>query len=137
MNVKKIIRQQIKLMKKLKVAINALNLLMRSSPKNDKMILKQFAKLLKKYGANTLILKSLCDFLQMIDDEKLVLNYELADIQLLLTELITFNKTDLESQLELYYFLYNIMDEAAAAKARLSDLKALIASRFEEVERYK
>lgn len=137
MNIKKIIHQQIKLMKKVKEEVDMLNFLMRSSPKNDKMILSKFAKLFKKYGNNVLILKSLADFLQLIDDQKLVLTYELADIQLLLTELITFNKTDLESQLELYYFLYNVMDKEDAANARLSELKALIASYFEEVERYK
>jgi hypothetical protein len=137
MKVEKLIESQVRHLNKLKKRLNKLRDLMRANSKDETWILHEFTVLLQKYNANPVILKLLADFLQMVDDKNILKTYHLEHILLLHNELTRFNPLDLESQLETYYFLYNIMDDEPKADIQLAQTKKLIESEFLTVAKYR
>jgi hypothetical protein len=136
MKVEKLIERQIKHLNKLRKRLNKLHDLMRAKPKDDALILHEFTQLLQKYNANPVILKLLADFLQLVDDKKMIKTYHLEHILLLNNELNRFNPSDLESQLETYYFLYSIMNDEPQAAIQLEKTKQFVKNEFSTIEKY-
>jgi hypothetical protein len=137
MKINQLIKQELLRMESLSQQMNNISEMMLVSPKNDIAILNKFMSLLKQYKGNPLILKKLGDFLSLVEDKKLVETYELVDVLSLHEALVKFNQMDLETQLELYYFLYNVMGDKASADNELAKLKNLIESEFLRVEKYR
>jgi hypothetical protein len=137
MKVEKLIKRQIRHLNKLRKRLNKLRDLMKTKPKDEVLILHKFIKLLQKYNANPVILKLLADFLQMLDDKTILKTYDLEHILLLHNALTRFNPSDLESQLETYYFLYSIMADEPNADIQLAKTKQFVENEFAIVEKYR
>jgi hypothetical protein len=135
--VKKLIERQIRQLSKLKKRLNKLADLIHTKPKDEALILHEFTILLEKYNANPAILKLFTIFLQLMDDKKIIKTYRLEHILLLNNELARFNPLDLESQLERYYFLHNIMNDELEADIQLAKTKKIIETEFLIVEQYR
>ena len=82
-----------------------------------------------------IVVKRLCLFLQVLNEEVLLAQFGLEDIENLFVEAIQLYPDDVGLRMEYVYFLYNVLDREEEALAHFSDLKAQLQEQFDEFER--
>lgn len=73
-------------------------------------------------------------FLQLINDENLLQEYELADIGKLFSQSSDVFKTDIKLNIENYFFINNIEDDEEKAALHLIETKKRIADILKSTE---
>lgn len=82
-----------------------------------------------------IVVKRLCMFLQVLNEEVLLARFGLEDIENLFVEAIQLYPDDVGLRMEYVYFLYNVLDREEEALAHFRDLKARVQEQFDEFER--
>lgn len=82
-----------------------------------------------------IVVKRLCMFLLVLNEEVLLAQFGLADIENLFVEAIQLYPDDVGLRMEYVYFLYNVLDREEEALAHFRDLKAQVQEQFDEFER--
>ena len=82
-----------------------------------------------------IVVKRLCMFLQVLNEEVLLAQFGLEDIENLFVEAIQLYPNDVGLRMEYVYFLYNVLDREEEALAHFRDLKAQVQEQFDEFER--
>lgn len=73
-----------------------------------------------------IVVKRLCMFLQVLNEEVLLAQFGLEDIENLFVEAIQLHPDDVGLRMEYVYFLYNVLDREEEALSYFSDLKARV-----------
>lgn len=82
-----------------------------------------------------IVVKRLCMFLLVLNEEVLLAQFGLEDIENLFVEAIQLYPDDVGLRMEYVYFLYNVLDREEEALAHFGDLKAQVQEQFDEFER--
>ncbi|MBK7110620.1 MAG: hypothetical protein WAU21_04495 [Chitinophagales bacterium] len=123
MKIKEVILTQIELINNFILELDRISIEMGKENVNEDYILDLYLNLLKKYPGNPVILKKFAEFLQLISSKSLYTQYKLDDVSNLYENLTRLNPSDIDQELEHYYFMYNVMDEVSKAKSILMKIK--------------
>lgn len=82
---------------------------------SDYSVFKLFHVLSRKYPANSLIIGRLLEFLQLVNDDKILKHYRLEEIELSYVKLSQVYKDDAEIHTEYYHYLHSVCDKEKQA----------------------
>ena len=119
MKLEKLLRTQISKVQALSNKLNFLNEEMTKRPMDEFRILQEFNDLFNQYQANPVLLKTFATFLRMVQSEELDKQIMLEDIETLYSALAELNPSDIDQELEHFYYLDWIMAEQEKAKKEI------------------
>jgi hypothetical protein len=119
----------------LKKQMKTLYPLLSKKKRDDKKILSAFLKLSEKFPANIKITSLFLDFIQLIDSEELIAEYDFDDIEKLFKKSCAMNEENYDLHLEYYYFLFNMLDKEKEAKKMLAQYVKMMKAKFEKMSK--
>jgi len=123
MKLEKLLRTQISKVQALSNKLNFLNEEMTKRPMDEFRILQEFNDLFNQYQANPVLLKTFATFLRMVQSEELDKQIMLEDIETLYSALAELNPSDIDQELEHFYYLDWIMAEQEKAKKVIKNIE--------------
>ena len=126
MKLEKLLRTQISKVQALSNKLNFLNEEMTKRPMDEFRILQEFNDLFNQYQANLVLLKTFATFLRMVQSEELDKQIMLEDIETLYSALAELNPSDIDQELEHFYYLDWIMAEQEKAKKVIKNIEEQI-----------
>ncbi|MCB9030927.1 MAG: hypothetical protein R2767_07485 [Chitinophagales bacterium] len=126
MKLEKLLRTQISKVQALSNKLNFLNEEMTKRPMDEFRILQEFNDLFNQYQANPVLLKTFATFLRMVQSEELDKQIMLEDIETLYSALAELNPSDIDQELEHFYYLDWIMAEQEKAKKVIKNIEEQI-----------
>ena len=126
MKLEKLLRTQISKVQALSNKLNFLNEEMTKRPMDEFRILQEFNDLFNQYQANPVLLKTFATFLRMVQSEELDKQIMLEDIETLYSALAELNPSDIDQELEHFYYLDWIIAEQEKAKKVIKNIEEQI-----------
>lgn len=115
-SIKSHINLQIKLEKKLEIELRKIRNTLGKKKRDDLDLLKSIMILMQAYPTKDTLLLIFVEFLQLVNADSVLQEFNLNDIDRLFKHLCRYNPYNYEVHFEYYSFLFNVLDKERKAK---------------------
>lgn len=97
---------------------------------SDDIVFKKFLALIKRYPANSLIMARLLEYLQLVNDDKILKLYSLKEVELMYSKIADSFKDDIDINMEYIHFVNSVCDNEKQALKIYSKLKKRVSKKM-------